>query len=68
MTPETSRVEKADPSNIIKFLCCDRCYYAKGVKCTCRCNGTYHGLGCKVEAVHQRRLGDVERKEFPEDL
>ncbi len=29
----------------INKVCCEACYTAKEKKCTCKCNGAYHGLG-----------------------
>lgn len=28
-------------------VCCEACYYAKGERCTCKCEGKHHGKGLR---------------------
>ena len=34
-----------------KGICCKRCYYAKGTRCTCKCKGKHHGEGRKPKEM-----------------
>lgn len=37
--------EKVGKKPWIEIGCCESCYYAREVKCVCRCGGAFHGKG-----------------------
>ena len=40
--------------------CCRACFYAKGKKCNCSCNGKYHGKGLtrvQIPGSNKRLVG-----------
>jgi len=32
----------------VPINCCQRCYFAKNNRCTCKCEGAHHGIGKKI--------------------
>jgi len=47
MIVQTNFVDTKPPtgSEIVKHLCCPSCYNALKDRCSCRCNGVFHGMG-----------------------
>lgn len=59
-------LNESDPERPPEGVCVESCYMAKEEKCSCRCNGAYHGLG-KLNKRTKKSLDEATEDSSCED-